>query len=178
MHKYLLSLFILLFFSACTSSPEVRQNKPAGLTALLYSLDADISLEEAEKLSKEIIFEIDKLRQKFDPVSEPHVNNFLINVGVKKQGLCYEWSDALYMHFKHKQYPHFSFHLLVADKGEYFFEHNVMVVTAKEGKVMDGVIIDPWRKPGSLYFSKVQDDQGYDWKWRKEREENGVDVVQ
>jgi len=174
MHKYLLSLFILLFFSACISSPEVNQNKTAGLTALLQSLDDNISLEEVEKLSKEIILETAKLRQKFDPVSEPHVNNFLINVGVKREGLCYEWSDALYVHFSKQHYPHFSFHLLVADKGKYFSEHNVMAVSAKEGKVMDGVIIDPWRKPGSLYVSRVKDDKAYVWKWRKEREESAV----
>jgi len=50
----------------------------------------------------------------------------------------------------------------------------VMAVSAKEGKVMDGVIIDPWRKPGSLYFSRVKDDKAYVWKWRKEREESAV----
>jgi len=33
-----------------------------------------------------------------------------------------------------------------------------MVVVAKGEKVMDGVIIDPWREPGKIYFSKVKED--------------------
>ncbi len=170
MRKYLLSLFILFLFSACTPLPDRAQNTVSELAVILQSLDDDITVKEAKRLSLEIFHESEKLRKKFQPVSEPHINNFLINTGFKKQGLCYEWSDALYVHFSQSSYRHFAFHLLVANKGEYFFEHNVMVVTAKNGAVMEGVLIDPWREPGSLYFSKVKEDKAYDWKWRKERE--------
>ena len=124
---------------------------------------------EAELLSREIFKETAKLTKKFKPVSEPHFNNFLINVGVKDKGLCYQWSDALYIHFLGKNYHDFEFHLLVANKGKYFYEHNVLVVVAKGEKVMDGVIIDPWREPVKLYFSKVSEDKKYKWKHREKR---------
>ena len=136
---------------------------------MLQTLDSRIPLNEARLLSQEIFLESAKLRKKFKPVSEPHFNNFLINIGIKERGLCYEWSDALYVHFKKSRYSHFDFHLLVANQGEYFFEHNVLAATAKGGDVMDGVIIDPWRKPGEVYFSKVKDDARYTWRHRAER---------
>jgi hypothetical protein len=135
----------------------------------LRSLDDRIPTEEVRRLSQEIFLESAKLRKKFKPVSEPHFNNFLINIGMQEQGLCYQWSDALYVHFEKSSYPHFEFHLLVSDQGKYFSEHNVLVVVAKGKNVMDGIIIDPWREPGSVYFVKVKDDHGYEWKHRAQR---------
>ena len=170
MYKFLLSACLAFFLLACsTTFPSFPKNQKT-LSTLLQSMSEGISQTEAENLSAEIYQETEKLRKKFDPVSEPHVNNFLINVGLKEQGLCYQWSDALYLHFKKRDYAHFSFHLLVADKGKYFLEHNVMVVVAKGKPVMDGIIVDPWRKPGALYFSKVKEDKQYNWTHRKERE--------
>ena len=170
MYKFLLSACLAFFLLACsTTSPSLSKTSNS-LSILLQSLATGISQTEADTLAHEIYQETEKLREKFDPISEPHINNFLINVGVKEQGLCYQWSDALYLHFKKKNYEHFTFHLLVADKGKYFSEHNVMVVVAKGKPVMDGVIVDPWRKPGELYFSKVKDDTQYNWSHRKGRE--------
>jgi len=169
MYKYLLSLFSLFFFTACVHVPYTAQNGIEELAEMLQTLDSRIPPGEAYLLSQDIFSEIRKLTQKFKPVSEPHFNNFLINTGLKEQGLCYEWSDALYLHFKQSGYSGFEFHLLVANQGEYFFEHNVLVVTAKDSDVMEGVIIDPWRKPGEVYFSKVKDDTRYTWRHRAER---------
>jgi len=150
--------------------PETSQYQTKVLAGELRSLHEGIPVEEAERLSREIFLESAKLRKKFKPVSEPHFNNFLINIGMKKEGLCYQWSDALYIHFIHTHYPHFEFHLLVSDQGRYFSEHNVLVVVAKGENVLDGMIIDPWREPGSVYFVKVKDDKGYEWKHRAQRE--------
>jgi len=171
MFRYLLSpLLLSLFFLGCTgTSSELSQNRVEALLELLGSLDKSISSKETELLSHEIFKETVKLTKKFKPVSEPHFNNFLINVGVKDKGLCYQWSDALYLHFSKKDYSHFEFHLLVSSKGEYLYEHNVLVVVAKGGEVLEGIVIDPWRNSGELYFSKVSEDKKYKWKHREKR---------
>ncbi len=171
MFKYLLSLLLLsLFFAACTKpSSNISTNRVEELSKLLGSLDNVIASDEAKQLSYEIFQETEKLKQKFNPTSQPLFNNILVNVGVKEKGLCYQWSDALYLHFSKKQYTHFEFHLLVANKGEYFYEHNTLVVVAKGGKVLEGIVIDPWRNSGKLYFSKVSEDREYEWKHREKR---------
>ena len=171
MYKFLLSLCFLFFVSACTTvNVEPKLSQQQTLTSLLQNLDTEIDYKEAEVLSSEILRETAKLRKTFNPVAQPHFNNFLINVGVKEKGLCYQWSDALYLHFSKRRYKHFEFHLLVANRGEYFFEHNVFVVSAKGKAVMDGIIIDPWRKPGELYIARVKEDKKYNWEHRIERE--------
>jgi len=174
MFKYLLKFLILsLFFTACTFTPSsISQNRVeelSELSALLESLDSSIPSKEAKLLSNDIFQEVATLRQKFNPTSQAQFNNFLINVGVKEKGLCYDWSDALYLHFSKKEYSHFEFHLLVAHKGKYFSEHNTLVVVIKGGKVLDGIVIDPWRNSEKLYFSKVGADKKYEWRHREKR---------
>jgi len=68
-----------------------------------------------------------------------------------------------------KKYASFEFHLMGANIGEYLYEHNVLVVVARGGTAEEGVIIDPWRDSGDLYFAKVSEDTKYQWKHRGNR---------
>ena len=43
------------------------------------------------------------------------------------------------------------------------------VLVAKDGEIEEGIIIDPWRDPGELYFVKVGDDPDYVWHHRPKR---------
>ena len=164
-------LLFVFFFLGCTVTPvHVSQNRIDHLSIELRSLDDAIPPKEAKALSKDIFHETAELTKEFKLTSPPWFHNFLVNIGLREKGLCYQWSDALYIHFLKKHYPHFSFHLGGANIGEYFFEHNVLVVTGKGGKFEEGIVIDPWRDSGKLYFSKLKDDTKYKWKHRANRE--------
>ena len=139
------------------------------LSNLFQGLDTHISQEEAMQLSQDIFHKTQQLTKDFELTSPPQYHNFLVNVGLREKGLCYHWSDALYLYLSQKKYASFEFHLMGANIGEYLYEHNVLVVVAKGGSVEDGIIIDPWRESGEVYFSKVEDDAGYTWTHRSER---------
>lgn len=171
MLKHYIKLFILSFFLAgcAVTPPSVSETKVTQLSLLLQSLDSGIPQSEAMQLSKDIFHETQKLTEEFELTSPPQFHNFLVTVGAREKGLCYHWSDALYTHLIQKKYTSFEFHLVGANVGEYFFEHNALVVVAKGGKVLEGIIIDPWRDSGELYFSKVEDDSEYAWIHRPKR---------
>jgi len=75
----------------------------------------------------------------------------------------------LYLYLKQKKYPHFAFHLAGAHIGEYWREHNTLVVTAKNGRFEDGIVVDPWREEGKVFVSRLKDDKAYTWVHRPER---------
>jgi len=56
-----------------------------------------------------------------------------------------------------------------ANTGEYWTEHNALVIVNKQGHIEDGIVIDPWRDSGRLYFSKVKSDKKYIWSHRIDR---------
>lgn len=159
--------------------PHPEHSKVVVLTQVFEKLDKDISYEEAAHLSQDIYTKTDQLAKEFEMVSPPQYHNFLVNIGLRKKGLCYQWADALYAHLKIQGYEHFDFHLVGANIGEYWREHNALVVVSK-GCTSDacilnnGIVIDGWRNAGELYFSPVQNDKSYHWLHRHKRCYGGI----
>ena len=171
MHKYFFNIILLSFlFLGCSvkEQPE-KETNIAALSTMLTSLDRNITTKESYALSKDIFAKKETLSKAFEVTSPPQYHNFLVNVGLREKGLCYHWSDAFYAYLKMQNYPSFEFHLMGANIGEYWSEHNVLVIIAKGTSVEDGVIIDAWRNPEKLYFSKVKDDKKYVWSHRPAR---------
>lgn len=162
--KYLLLIFLFIGCSdPVTPTTQTEVNK---LTTLFRTLELTITQDEALKLSQDIFWKTENLRKEFNRTSSPLWHNFLVNTGLRKKGLCYHWSDALYAYLSAKDYSSFEFHLMGSNIGEYWSEHNVLMVVGKEGMMQEGIIIDPWRDAKKLYFSKVTDDTDYVWKHR------------
>ena len=165
--KLLLPVYFLV--GCAVTTPLTPQTNLTQLSILLGSLDENISKAEAMQLSKDIFEHTEKLSKAFNMTSPPLWHNFLVNVGMREKGLCYHWSDALYVYLLQKNHASFEFHLMGANIGEYWYEHNVLVVVEKGGKIGEGIIIDPWRDSGNLYFSKAQEDTQYHWQHRGTR---------
>ena len=165
--KLLLISFLLV---GCVATPPLpSETRIAQLSKLLQSLDKSIPQDEVIHLSQDIFHETQKLTKEFKLTSPPLFHNSLVNIGIREKGLCYHWSDALYVYLSEKKYSHFEFHLVGANIGEYFLEHNALVVVVKNGSIRNGILVDPWRNSGKLYFSRVVEDKKYQWKHREER---------
>ena len=171
MFQHLFSCIIVSFFlGACvhTSSLETPQNM-SQLVILLVSLDEHISQSESMGLSKDIYEKTEALEKTFKMTSPPQWHNFLVNTGIREKGLCHHWSDTLYMYLSQKSYASFEFHLMGANIGKYWSEHNALLIVAKGENVKEGIIIDPWRGAGNVYFSTLKEDTSYHWKHREKR---------
>lgn len=168
---YNLLLSLLLFVStACSVDPiDTPKSEVIRLEILLRTLNTVNTDDESKQLSKDIFRTTNLLTKKFELTSPPLWHNFLVNVGLRQKGLCFHWSDALYLHLKQQKYTHFSFHLVGANIGSYFLEHNALVVSNKKEEIANSILIDPWRNSGKLYFSKIEDDTSYSWEHRLDR---------
>jgi len=167
----ILLLSTILLVGCSVKSPSVPSSDVDKLYRLILTTSNNIPPTEARRLSYDIFQKTAKLTEEFEIVSPPLWHNFLVNTGVRKKGLCYHWSDALFLHLKSQSYPSFEFHLVGANIGEYWSEHNAIVILPKGSKsIEDSIIIDPWRGSGKLYFSIVREDKKYKWSFRKDRE--------
>lgn len=169
MYRYFFNFILVTWFLVgCAVTPElVSQSKMTKLSTSLYALGA--SQKESTKLSKDIFEKTVALTKEFELTSPPLWHNTLVNIGLRRKGLCYHWSDTLYLHLLTQGYTSVEFHLVVANIGEYLWEHNALVVVKKGGKVEEGIVVDAWRNSGKLYFSKVKEDQKYKWSHRSKR---------
>ena len=172
MRRCFFKFFIVSFFlvGCVNNTPTLKEDKTLKLAKLLHTLTSQTTETESLQLSHDVFVKIQQLSKSFEMTSPPQYHNFLVNIGVKEKGLCYHWSDALYLHFmQSKNYPSFEFHLVGANIGKYWTEHNSLVIVGKGKAIESGVIIDPWRNAGKLYFAKVKDDEDYRWIHRPSR---------
>jgi hypothetical protein len=167
MLRHFFSYLAVLFFLGCTVIPEPLSHTKIEALSKLLRFKNTIPRKERLHLARAIYAKTHELTEEFELTSPPLWHNTLVNIGIKEKGLCYHWSDALYLGLDKKSYAHYDFYLVSANIGEYFFEHNALLITAKGASISEGIIIDGWRDSGRLYATRVKDDTEYQWIERK-----------
>lgn len=157
-------LFTLLLASCVsTGTPAERQEKARRLSHDLQQLAPTVSASEADRLATTAIEESAKLSSDFKPFVHPWMNNGLVNMGMRKRGLCYQWRDDLFPHLFRLHLKTMELHL-TASKRDTWQEHHGIIVTAKGQPFEDGLVIDPWRNGGRLWWGLLKKDKGHPWK--------------
>jgi len=166
---FFIKLFILLlFFIGCSvkiPTPQENRENIQNLTQMLLKTSKYIDKNEAEDLAKSSVYYAQKLAHDYNVISPPLWQNTLVNLGLKKRGLCYEWANDLWVYLKAKNYKSLRLHYVGADVGSYF-EHNALSVSAKFEDINNSILLDAWRDSGNLYFIELNKDKKYDWKER------------
>lgn len=161
-------LTALLFCALITSCVNVgtlaeRQAKARRLSHDLQQLGPAVSAREADLLATTAIEESARMSMDFKPLVLPWANNSLVNVGLRKRGLCYQWRDDLFPHLFRLKPKTMDLHLTSAHRGT-VREHNGIIVTAKGQPFEEGIVLDPWRKGGRLWWGRISADKKYPWK--------------
>ena len=165
--KILLISFLVLFNGCAIKYKNVNssyQDKDVQkLSKEIASLSPTIDKDEALDIALFSTSYTKKLANSYDLVGFPKFQNFLINIGVKKKGYCYNYANDLAAALLHRGYKSVSIYR-AAHKRFTYFEHNCVVITPKERNDI-GVILDGWRNSGKLYFDYMKDDKkNYNWK--------------
>ncbi len=178
-----LSLFLIILLSGCSvkyktvvkiENKEIKpikitkkeQKKIKKLYLMLLNLDKTVDKKEAYSLSKIAILYPIHLAKKYCLVYPPNFHNFLVNINLRKKGLCYQWVEDMMNFIRCKKFKTLVFHWGVANRGK-LNEHNVIVVTAKNKPFKSGIILDAWRNSGNLYFNYLKEEKKYkfmEWK--------------
>lgn len=131
----------------------------------LITLSDNIDKSEAKILAQTSISYSLFLAHEYRLVRPPFLHNILVRIGIRNRGLCYHWTEDLMGHLALLDLKGFSLHQGVAYEGSDFREHNCVVVTARGQEFYEGIVLDPWRESGDLYWSAVKADK-YPWKER------------
>lgn len=154
---------LLLLSCVNVGTPAQRAQKAQRLSADLQQLSPKISADEAQKLATTAIEESAKMSRDFKPLCFPWMNNALVNTGLRKRGLCYQWRDDLFPHLHRLGLKTMDLHLASSRRAT-MLEHNGIVVTAKGQPFAEGIILDPWRRGGRLWWGTLKQDRLHPWK--------------
>lgn len=155
--KHIHIFVLVIFFTGCAFKTPTKKRS---LEELLIPLAS--SKQEAFTIANDVRGFSKTLKESYGLIPFPSFNNFLINIGVKERGLCWQLAFDLLSHLKTKNY-NVDYYIGGANIGDYFTEHNVVVLTCKGCGFEKGIIFDTWRNGGDLYYSSVDKDESYKW---------------
>lgn len=145
-------------FHAADSNRSVHELRNA-----LIALDPTISPREADQVAKRAHAVPQQLARDYGAVGSPHFHNFLVNTGLRKRGLCFQWTEDLMRELQALRLTTLELHWAEA-RPQTLREHNCVVVTARGQPFAQGIVLDGWRYSGRLYWSPVSADHHYPWR--------------
>ena len=154
-------------FNATTSGiqadAQIYRQKVKQLEQVLLALSAAVDKTEAMLLAETAVRESAVLAEEYQLVRPAVAHNLLVALGIKDRGLCYHWTQDLMKRLQALDLKSLQLHWGVAYRGSELREHNCVVVTAKGQRFFKGIVLDPWRNSGNLYWARVIKDS-YPWK--------------
>ena len=158
------SLVFILPLALVADSAWARDEKSIdALRDALVALGPKVDPAEAEMVSLTVHATSRRLAREYRFVGPPDFHNFLIHIGVRERGFCYDWVRDIAAPLKRELKPK----TLALHWGAAFVatrrENNCLVITAPGQPFHEGIVIDGWRKAGRLWWCPVSKDRKYVW---------------
>jgi len=165
-------LLLAILLQGCATStapaelaPNAAEARIDELSLALMALGDDIDSGEARRAASIAIEYPLVLAREYQVSDPPLVHNMLVNLGVKPRGLCVDWTSDLMTRLYEERFRSFELHWGVANYESTFrIEHSTVIISARGDSLQQGLVLDPWRHSGQLFWAKTPQDAEYDWK--------------
>ncbi len=173
--RTLLTLLIAVFVVAgCagTSPDGPPLADAAEITALekgIRALGPDVDPEEAARAARIAYEYTHQLAREYQITDPPLIHNTKVNLGLRPRGLCWHWAEDMEARLMREGFRTLDLHRAIANADNPFrIDHSTAIISARGTGYMDGMVLDPWRKGGVLFWSPTQTDPHYVWRPRLE----------
>lgn len=153
--------FCLIFLQGCATS-KPTQGAATALAERLRDLGPKVAIGDAELAAVTAQTYSLELAREYRVVRPAIFHNVLVNLGVRKRGLCFQWADDLTAKLQSLNLRTLQLHRGVA-RLDTRREHSSVVLTAPGQAFDEGVVLDAWRHSGRLFWGNVKQDH-YPWK--------------
>ncbi|NVK14524.1 MAG: hypothetical protein HWE35_10115 [Rhodobacteraceae bacterium] len=168
--KSLIAPLILLAAAAlagCASAPSATGNDVEELALALQSMDPQVDPAEARRAAEIAYSHSARLAEQYDVTTSPIIHNTLVNSGVKERGICVHYAEDMQARLNQENFRTLTMLRAIAEpKNEFRIDHSTAVIAAKGDGIYQGIVLDPWRYGGKLYWSATTEDPRYDWEPR------------
>lgn len=156
------------FLGGCAAPAPQDDGSVARLAAEIQKLGPDIDPAEAHlvaRLSHEYSLE---LKRQYNVTDPPIIHNAKVINGFRERGLCNDWTEDLLKRLRQEDLKTLSLHWATSPPTPFRIIHHTTVVSRKGETLYDGIVLDPWRASGNLFWDNTRDDTRYNWRPRLE----------
>ncbi|WP_237217913.1 hypothetical protein [Ruegeria lacuscaerulensis] len=158
-------LFMLaLVLGACATAPRSTPEDVQRLATEIRSLGPGIDPEEADRAAQIAYAYTAQLAKEYQITDPPLIHNAKVNKGLRPRGLCWHWAEDIERRLDQEQFRTLEMHRAIANADNPFrIDHSTAIISRKGETMYDGVILDPWRYGGVLFWAPLPEDTRYDW---------------
>ncbi len=154
----------LATLAACATPPPSSGDEVQRLAAEIQSLGPDIDPEEATRAARIAYAYTAQLVQEYEITDPPLIHNAKVNKGLRPRGLCWHWAEDIERRLDQEQFHTLELHRAIANADNPFrIDHSTAIISRKGESMYDGVVLDPWRYGGVLFWSPLVEDTRYEW---------------
>jgi len=90
-----------------------------------------------------------------------------LHVGLKTSSFCHAWADRFFGALRAEPFDSLELHAVMSPtRTLHPIEHSAVIVTARGQPLAGGVLLDPCRHEGRLYWRRAAEDSAFDWQPR------------
>lgn len=161
---FVMALLSILTIAACSAPPRATGDEVQRLATEIRSLGPDIDPEEADRAARIAYSYTAQLVQEYEITDPPLIHNAKVNKGLRPRGLCWHWAEDIERRLKQEDFETLELHRAIANADNPFrIDHSTAIISRKGETMYDGVVLDPWRYGGVLYWSPLVEDTRYEW---------------
>lgn len=165
-----LSVVSVAGLSACGGYvPEQAPDEVSRLAQGIAALNPSIDPAEAQRAASISVSYPRQLKQQYGVTDPPLVHNMKVNAGSRPRGLCWHWAEDMQKRIRQEQFLTLTTHRAIANAHtRLLIDHSTVIVSAVGDTMNEGMVLDPWRYGGVLYWAPTLEDEKYTWVDRQE----------
>ncbi|WP_231582106.1 hypothetical protein [Puniceibacterium sp. IMCC21224] len=164
-----LALVVLISCGGVPTDEPTDAIKIAELAHEIAALGPKVDPEEARRAARIAVSYPRQLAISYQITDSPIVHNAKVNRGARPRGLCWHWAEDLEKRLAQEGFVTLDLHRAIANYRTAFrIEHSTVIVSRRGGRMESGLVLDPWRWGGTLYWGPVRNDTAYPWRPQRE----------
>ncbi len=164
MIRVLAIVLAVVTLGACSTPPPSTGDEVQRLASEIRSLGPDVNPEEATRAAQIAYDYTAQLAQEYQITDPPLIHNAKVNKGTRQRGLCWHWAEDIERRLKQENFETLTLHRAIANADNPFrIDHSTAIISRKGETMYDGVVLDPWRYGGTLFWAPLVEDTRYDW---------------
>ena len=168
--RFTLSLLSVAGVSACAGYvPEQAPDEVDQLARGIQALSPTIDPVEAQRVALISVTYPKQLKQEYEVTDPPLVHNMKVNAGTRPRGLCWHWAEDMQKRIVQEDFDTLVTHRAIANgHTRLLIDHSTVIVSARGDTMNEGMVLDPWRYGGVLYWAPTLEDEKYTWVHRQD----------
>ncbi|MEM7720318.1 MAG: hypothetical protein AAF222_14060 [Pseudomonadota bacterium] len=127
----------------------------------------DVDADEAARAARIAFDHTRALAIQYQITDPPLIHNTKVNLGLKPRGLCWHWAEDIERRLDAESFETLEMNRAIAEGRGLRIDHSTAIISAAGDGFSRGVVLDPWRNGGELFFAPVLEDTRFNWEARE-----------